>query len=64
MATLRKGDHEADYENAPDYINLEIFIEILNILDEILLMDNSRHEYRRKWKPDSPIEAKVRKKVF
>jgi len=39
-------------------INLDIFIEILNILDEILLLDTSRHESRRKWDPDVPIQKK------
>ncbi len=49
----RIGD---DHIEEPDAINLDAFIEILNILDEELLNDYSFHELRRTWTPDEPID--------
>ena len=43
-------------ENEPD---LRYFIELLNILDQELLADESMIKIRRNWKPDKPIEARA-----
>lgn len=36
-------------------LNLDTFIELLNILDEVLLADTSMADIRRGWVPDEPI---------
>ena len=48
-----------DHTEEPDAINLDVFVEILNILDEELLNDNSFHELRRTWTPDEPIDQVI-----
>jgi len=48
-----------DHNEEPDAINLDVFVEILNILDEELLNDNSFHELRRTWTPDEPIDQVI-----
>ena len=48
-----------DQIEEPDAINLDVFIEILNILDEELLNDDSFHELRRTWTPNEPIDQVV-----
>ena len=56
MRNIRRGTPSlscfADY-----HINLDTFVELLNILDEILLHDESRHSFRRCWQPDEPIRS-------
>ena len=43
-------------DNEPD---LRYFIELLNILDQELLADESMVQIRRNWKPDEPIQARA-----